>query len=37
MKVPDGRQEPVYGDEYTPLHYDREFKAHDARKDAIYR
>lgn len=37
MKVPDGRQAPVYGDEYTPLHYDREYKEHDERQEALYR
>lgn len=37
MKLPEGRHEPVYGVDYTPLHYDRQFREHDARKDAIYR
>ena len=26
----------VPGDEYTPLHYERDVRAHDARKDAFY-
>ena len=37
MKVPGGRPEARYGDEYTPLHYDRQFKAHDEEVGAFYR
>lgn len=37
MKAPGVRKEAMYGDEYTPLHYDRQFKAHDERQDLFYR
>lgn len=37
MKLPGARQVALYGDDYTPMHYDREFRLHDERQDALYR